>query len=348
MSARRPLLLPLVPLYAAGMACKTRRFDKYRSLAKSLRDPVISVGSLSAGGAGKTPFLIALAGLVREIGYAPDVLSRGYGRSSRGVLRVDPHGRAETYGDEPLMLARMLGCPVYVGTERYEAGRAAEREGPDSGRRIHLLDDGFGHRRLARTVDIVLLTAQELEENLLPAGNLREPLTSLQRADILVLHASEEREVRSVAERYASSPARRPIFWTIERKLTLPSAMPLRPLVFSGIARPADFEAMLQRRGVEVASHVRFHDHHRYTQADIETLLRKSRAAGADGFLTTSKDAVKLDTAMREALGRAGALAVADAVVSFIERRTYAEDLRRLLRERTRLGTFVVGAEQTW
>lgn len=343
MSARRPLLQPLVPLYRAGLAWKNRRYDRNPKLARTLRDPVISVGGISAGGSGKTPFLIALAGLLRELGYAPDVLSRGHGRSTKGVLRVDPQGTATDFGDEPLLLARTLGAPVYVGAERYEAGLRAETDLPDSHRGIHLLDDGFAHRRLARTIDIVLLTTDDVRDFLLPAGNLREPLHALRRADIIVLRASEAAALQPIviaATRAATKPHR---VWTIQRQMTLPSSMPARPLVFSGIARPADFERMLASRGVQATATRRFRDHHRYTSPDITALLAKARQSGSDGFLTTAKDAVKLDSSMLDALRSHGPLAVADAVVTLTDRGRCAEDLRHLLRERTRLAQHIVG-----
>lgn len=345
MSVRRPWLLPFVPLYRAGLAWKNRGFDRNLALARELRDPVLSVGGLAAGGSGKTPFLIALAGLARELGYAPDVLSRGYGRTTRGVLRVDGHGLAEDYGDEPLLLARTLGCPVYVGEERHGAGVRAETELPDSHRGIHLLDDGFTHRKLARTVEIVLLTEEDIHDTLLPAGNLREPLSSLRRADIVVLRAAEEAALRPVVDRVVRE-AKHPVrMWRIERRMTLPATLPMRPLVFSGIARPGDFERMVAACGVSAAATRRFRDHHRYTAADVEGLVAAAATVGADGFVTTAKDAVKLSAAMTASLRDHGTLAVADAVVTLLDWERCAADLGALLRERTPLGTYIAGPE---
>src|SRR5262249_8054956 len=141
-----------------------------------LRGPVISVGSLSAGGAGKTPLVLLLGELLKQRQIPFDVLSRGYGRKSKGVRLVDPAGEAAEFGDEPLLIARRPGVPVVVGENRYHAGLLAEqRFGPQ----LHLLDDGFQHRALARDFDVVALTLVDLNDRLLPAGRLREPLTSL-------------------------------------------------------------------------------------------------------------------------------------------------------------------------
>ncbi|GAA3753486.1 hypothetical protein GCM10022270_10230 [Terriglobus aquaticus] len=337
------MLLPLVPLYRAGLALKTWRFDHSRNVARELRDPVISVGGLSAGGSGKTPFLIALAKLVRELGYAPNVLSRGYGRTTKGVLRVNPQGTAAEFGDEPLLLARTLGAPVYVGAERYDAGLLAETELPDFHRAIHLLDDGFAHRGLVRTIDIVLLTEEDVRDHLLPAGNLREPISALRRADVVVLRAAEAAALQPVLEEALRGAAKPIRTWTIERRMTLPATMPSAPLVFSAIARPADFESMLAKRGVAAAATHRFRDHHRYSQCDLDTLLHKARQSRAGGFVTTAKDAVKLDAAMLSALRAHGTLAVADAVVTLRDEARCAEDLKHLLRERTRLAKHIVG-----
>ena len=125
--------------------------------------------------------------------------------------------------------------------------------------------------------------------------------------------------------------------------MTLPAGLPVKPLVFSGIARPADFETMLTHRGVDAAMTRRFRDHHCYTPGDVHGLVEQARKKGADGFLTTSKDAVKLDAAMLASLRAHGGLAVADAVVSLQDRERCAEDLRQMLRERTRLARHIVG-----
>ncbi len=106
------------------------------------------------------------------------------GRSTTGVALVDPEGSPREFGDEPLLIARKLSVPVIVGEDRYAAGQFAEQ---NFGARLHLLDDGFQHRQLARDFDIVMVTAQDPQDTLLPAGSLREPLSSLSRADAVVL-----------------------------------------------------------------------------------------------------------------------------------------------------------------
>ena len=119
---KRPLLLPLVPLYAAGLALREMRLEHGWEKVRILWYPVISVGNLSTGGSGKTPLVIALAQLLGREGLRVDVLSRGYGRESRDAARVRSDGSAEEFGDEPLLIARRAGVPVWVAAERYEAG----------------------------------------------------------------------------------------------------------------------------------------------------------------------------------------------------------------------------------
>jgi tetraacyldisaccharide 4'-kinase len=304
---RRPLLLPLVPLYGAALRWKARFAAEPRRLVQ----PVISVGSLSAGGAGKTPVVAALAELLVRDGFAVDVLSRGYGRTSDAVARVDVAGEATEFGDEPLLLARRTGVPVYVGARRYEAGLAAEKDAVAGSRLVHLLDDGFQHRRLARDLDVVLLTAEDAEDCLLPAGNLREPFGRLRGADVVVLRAEDEAGLRPVVRRLAAEPE----VWVVERRLECEARG--RPLAFCGIARAEGFFSMLRGIGIEAAGTAAFGDHHAYRERDVSRLLDEARAAKADGFVTTEKDEVKISEAMRARLETVGPMAVARLTVSF-------------------------------
>src|ERR1700693_2276296 len=142
-------------------AARTALSDRRWLPAHTLPGSVISVGNLSVGGSGKTPFVILLGELLKARGIGFDVLSRGYGRRTRGVLQVDPGGLPRDFGDEPLLIARRLQAPVVVGEDRYEAGRFAEAR---FGAQIHLLDDGFQHRALARDFDIVLVTPEDARD----------------------------------------------------------------------------------------------------------------------------------------------------------------------------------------
>ena len=170
--ATSTLLEPFTVPYGIAARIKNYAYDRRWLAPQKLSWPVISVGNLSVGGSGKTPLVLLLSDLLSQRGWNIDVLSRGYGRSSKTVARVDDAGTPEEFGDEPLLMARH-GLSVYVGARRYDAGQLAEKEAaPDSAssRVLHLLDDGFQHRKLAREIDIVLLQRADLEGRLLPAG----------------------------------------------------------------------------------------------------------------------------------------------------------------------------------
>lgn len=322
MTIRRPLLLPFVPLYAAGLHVAHWLQSRQRGRRHSLQNVVLSIGSVSAGGAGKTPVVLALARLLDQREYGVRILTRGYKRSSKGVERVDPTGDARHFGDEPLLLAQRSGLPVYVGADRYQAGLLAEAK-PPRAILVHLLDDGFQHRRLARDLDIVLVTGKDINDVLLPAGDLREPLTALRRADVIVLRDDETGSLEDFITALTRETGSPPI-WHIRRSLRVPSAAaptPKCPLAFCGIARPENFHAMLAQAAVRPASALTFPDHHRYTARDIHRLLDHARRTSADGFVTTEKDAVKLTPAMRNRLQELGPLLIAQLEVTFVDER---------------------------
>jgi tetraacyldisaccharide 4'-kinase len=376
-----------MPIYAVGLAVRDgmRRLGWLR--VRRLEWPVISVGSLSAGGAGKTPVVIALAELLRAQGWDVDVLSRGYGRMGCGVERVDLDAAdaARRFGDEPVMIARRAEVAVWVGAERFAAGVAAEgaasdrlqlaEEGPglkpldsmciiqgaeapcslrkvklgdlsavsdvvpssgefqgmpDVGRRVHLLDDGFQHWGLARAVDVVLVTEEDFEEALLPAGNRRERLAALGRADVVVLREEErgsaEAQVRGLMRAGAA-------VWSVRRELRfVEGCAGGRPLAFCAIARPEGFWAMLKDAGCRLAEIVAFGDHHAYAMVDIVRMVAMAKECGATGFITTEKDAVKLTDAMMERLREVGPVCVAGLTARFVDEADVVRELEERLR----------------
>src|SRR6202142_4143775 len=175
---------PLSSFFGLGVRGRNALYDRGLARAQKLSGPVVSIGNLSVGGSGKTPFVLLLGDLLKARGLKFDILSRGYGRKTRGVALVGPAGSPHDFGDEPLLMARRLNVPVIVGESRHAAGIFAEQK---FGPQLHLLDDGFQHRSLARDFDIVLVTPEDIRDRLLPAGRLREPLTSLRRAAGIVV-----------------------------------------------------------------------------------------------------------------------------------------------------------------
>jgi tetraacyldisaccharide 4'-kinase len=273
---------PLSAIYGAGVSLRNRMYDGGTLRSFRLQAPVVSIGSISAGGAGKTPFLILLGELLKQQGIEFNVLSRGYGRQTRGLRLVDSSGTPESFGDEPLLIARKLGVPVIVGEDRYEAGKFAEEK---FGLQAHLLDDGFQHRRLWRDFDIALVTERDLLDSLLPGGRLREPLSSLARASAIVMIDGAE------SDRIPLRPGQSR--WRVSRSIVPPNTGGAA-LAFCGIARPTKFFAELAQSGLEIVGTREFRDHHRYSLADVESLFKQAQESGAIAFVTTEKDAVNL------------------------------------------------------
>jgi tetraacyldisaccharide 4'-kinase len=278
---------PLTGLYGAATSLRNTLYDRGRLAARRLEQPVVSVGNLSVGGSGKTPLVIALGKLLKERGMRFDVLSRGYGRKTRGVLVVEKDGTAAHFGDEPLLIARRLDVPVMVGESRYKAGQLAEQRFQPQ---MHILDDGFQHRSLARDFDIVLINERDFDDRLLPSGRLREPMSSLQRADAVVLSAGFAAEHPALAHKTV---------WRARRELALPD-LAGSPVVFCGIARPQQFFAQVRAAGVAPGAEVEFRDHHAYSRADVDRLRATQAELGAGGFLTTEKDAINLGPLQNE------------------------------------------------
>jgi tetraacyldisaccharide 4'-kinase len=213
-----------------------------------------------------------------------------------------------------------------------ETDRRTTRE--DRKPSVHLLDDGFQHRQLARAVDIVLFTAEDATDILLPAGNLREPLRALRRAHVIVLRREEEPALRPLLERVFSRSAMPPV-WITERRFAFVEGTPSsRPLAFCGIARPESFRASLQAQGVKLAGLMPLRDHQRYDDALIAKFVARAQAAQANGFVTTAKDAVKLTPSMRSTLGNAGTVAVSEVTVKIRNEQACMAELTGMLNAR--------------
>lgn len=268
-------------LFGAAVGARNALYTRGVLPSRRLQRPVISIGNLTVGGSGKTPFVLMLGDLLKQRGISFDVLSRGYGRRTRGVAVVNPGGVPQDFGDEPLLIARKLNVPVIVGEQRFEAGQLAEDRFPS---RLHLLDDGFQHRALARDFDIVLVTPEDAHDRLLPAGRLREPLSALARADAVVLTSGAPVNM---------FPVNGKLVWRAHRTI-VPCNLPQHPFAFCGIARPRIFFTQLRNAGVELAGEASFRDHHQYTERDVRDLISAAERSEADGFVTTEKDAVNL------------------------------------------------------
>ena len=251
------LLKPLELLWRGVNRLRRALYRRGILKSKRLPRPVISVGNLAAGGAGKTPAVIAIARYLEKRGFRVAVLTRGYGRAGN-VSGVVTSLDAAKFGDEPVLLkSKLKNVDVIVGSTRYQnAVRFLNSNECD----LFILDDGFQHLQLARDVDVVIDAA---------TGVMREGRSALADADFVI-----QRLLR----------------------LVVPDALTdRRVFAFAGLANNEQFFASLRTNGLNVIGTRSFRDHHRYTAADIASVKDAARIAGADAIVTTEKDAVKID-----------------------------------------------------
>ena len=286
----RLALWPLSALYGEVVRVRATLYQKGILKRHQLSRPVISVGNLTVGGTGKTPMVIWLAERFLAEGKRVGILSRGY------------KGDGGTSDEIELMRYRLKNQPLFgVGADRFANGKRLE-----SGVDLFLLDDGFQHLQLARDADILLMDASQplARQQMLPTGRLREPLSAMTRADILVFTRSETVPGTAAAlERFPEFP----VFSASTRLLGFRRAgagvhtLPLEEIGagpfygFCGIGNPKAFFRDLQNWKLSVASQCEFPDHHRYDQRDARELEAAARSAGAKALLTTEKDAQNLE-----------------------------------------------------
>jgi len=264
---------------------------------------VISVGNLRVGGTGKTPMVEYIARLLLENGERPAILIRGYARQMPADgATVVADGTAicvgvDGAGDEALMLARAVrGAIVVVGANRYLSGRLAERQ---LGATVHILDDGFQHLELAREVDLLLVSEEDLGDRPLPAGRLRESVAAASAADAAIVDAG----YLSAAERVGRALGLQTVFF-VTRVLGPPRmvanhdtvVVPSGAAVFAvaGVARPERFFADIEAAGWRVVGTMPFGDHSRFGARDIRRITAAAKSTAAAIVLTTDKDAVRL------------------------------------------------------
>ncbi|HCQ81640.1 MAG TPA: tetraacyldisaccharide 4'-kinase [Rhodobiaceae bacterium] len=276
------MLTPLAHIYGALEAVRRRT-----TVSQHADIPVICVGNLTAGGAGKTPTVRALAKLLHGAGLAPAVLSRGYGGNNTTTMRVDPtHHRAIDTGDEPLMLAQDL--PVYVARDRRDALNCAIADGMQ----LAIKDDGFQNPTLAHSYNLIVVDGATGFGNalMLPAGPLRQPLAaSRARIDaVLIIGASSEQSRADIAAQLDVPPAQ------IFTGALVPIAPePKRVLAYCGIGRPEKFFDTLRGCDFDLAGEIIFADHHSFSETDAARLLEAAQAKQAR-LITTEKDLVRL------------------------------------------------------
>ena len=309
-SAETPLVGALSQGYRCLLGAREWLYTRQVLRSRRLDRPVVAIGNLTVGGTGKTPAVMLAVETLQELGHRPAVVSRGYGRRTEGVqvvadtasIRLEP----QDAGDEPFLLARRLpGVPVVVGANRADAAALAIRRFDAT---AIVLDDGFQHRTLAKDLEIVMARADRPWGNgrLLPAGPLREPLTALARADLVVATGAASVEdaaevQREVARHTRGVPVVPAVYvatecWDARRMQAAPldALRGARVLAFAGIGAPAGFVRTLAEVGATPLDIVTFGDHHWYAPAELGALADRARILGADALVTTEKDWARL------------------------------------------------------
>jgi tetraacyldisaccharide 4'-kinase len=302
-----------------------RRWDKRGGWRASV--PVISVGNLTVGGNGKTPFVIALVKLLQE--QYPKlheqnriaILSRGYGRKSKELAVVETDSIWQESGDEPLLIKR--NCPSTVVISHAKRVESTQYAIEKFGSKLIILDDGFQHRPLARDIDLVLLDAKEPLGNshLLPAGTLREPAASLSRATAFI-SIGQGGTVEPLAVRFG-----KPLFHA--KAVSLPekwkNSIPLPTFLLTGIARPERVIKLIENEGIKIVGHRSFRDHHEFTPQELLSVEREALKKGAKSLIVTSKDFIRIQprSGILKILEIPHSLAVEDTqrLISFISDR---------------------------
>ena len=297
-----------------GKIAQVRRMAYQRGWLKTLQlpKPVVSIGNVTVGGTGKTPFVIWLAEELHARGKQVAILSRGYGRQdiSRNLLVSDGQGHVKDWqvsGDEPAMIAQQ--CPwalVAVGPDRFRLGQwVLEQANCD----CFLLDDGFQHLSLYRDLDVVLCDATDLEglRHVLPAGRLREPLSAVKAAGAIVITRAESlssiQPVQTCLEDAIGESIRPLIVNVVPKQIQHLGTGEVRPvsslrgnslLVVSGIGNPSAFHDMLEGCGAYIGEEIIFPDHCPYGKVEADLLRKKITESACKIVVTTEKDSVKL------------------------------------------------------
>ncbi len=272
----------LSSLFGLGVRSRNTLYDRGLLRARQLRGPVISVGNLSVGGSGKTPFVMLLGELLKERGIKFDILSRGYGRADHWRRDRGSHRLGAGVRRRALLMARRLQVPVVVGEDRYQAGLLAEER---FGARLHILDDGFQHRALARDFDIVLVTPEDAQRS--PASS-RPPARAAS-----VLCAAPMPWCWSAARLWNRFRLRAKLVWQVRRGILRrdvppgpwPSAALPGRRIFSGNCVPQEWNP---------SPRPSYRDHHAYTEQDVQELLELRPPREGGGYVTTEKDAINL------------------------------------------------------
>jgi tetraacyldisaccharide 4'-kinase len=307
----RIILIPFIPVYAVIIYLRNCLFTFGIFNSKKVDAKIISIGNITVGGSGKTPASIYITKLFKSFGYNVGVLSRGYGRKTRGYLLVSKNGEiiedVEKSGDEIFQTILECNVPAAVCENRV---RGAQKLIEQTNVNVIILDDAFQHRWIARDTDLVLIdqkfltSSNSIRKNLLPSGFLREPLSSLKRADGIIINRkfSDMDEIPAKMKKYFKDKIIFSAYYEAVGFIDVKSHQfykaeeffGQKSLVLCGIANPKSFWAALSKLKIETTNKLIFKDHKFYKQEDIKEIRKQFYNNNAQSVITTQKDAVKL------------------------------------------------------
>ncbi len=317
MKLLRIILLPLVPVYAVVIKVRNKFFDKDIFKAKKVDAKVISVGNITIGGSGKTPLVIYLANLLKKYSKSVGVLSRGYGRKSKGYLLVSDGKKIFTTvdlsGDEIFHTAMECNIPAAVSESRFEGAKKLIKE---TGVNVLILDDAYQHRWIKRDINILICEQRFLQETglmnqcLLPSGNMREPLNSIKRADAVILNRkfSKKKDIPSKLSNYFEGKKIFDGYYAAigfgdiknHSKYELEEFHGQQSLIVSGVANPFSFLNILRQVHINTDNKLIFKDHKDYSSKEVQLIRKKFYSTNSHSVITTEKDAVKLTKFSKE------------------------------------------------
>jgi 3-deoxy-D-manno-octulosonic-acid transferase len=313
--AARAVLRSLAFIWRQGGVLKRHRYERYAASVPPIRVPVISIGAITVGGSGKTPFTTYLATRLRARGYSPAILTRGYRRRSPARDLIFPPGAKVPpafTGDEAQIFLRQALGPIGIGANRYETAQFLLFQYPATD--VIFLDDGFQHARVKRDFDIVVIDGLDPfgGEDVVPLGRLREPLDALPRADCFVVtRAQNDFRYEAICARLREYNPTAPVFRTrlvartwhdYHTGAQTPDLPARRVAAFCGVGNPQNFWSTLESLGLEVVFRWEFEDHHAYKRFQLQRIAHQARAHGAQMLVTTEKDRINCPSHFENAI----------------------------------------------
>ena len=296
-------------IYKSLVAIRNFSYETKLLPTKSLNCKVISIGNITVGGSGKTPTVEYLSNLLQSKGHKVGIISRGYKRKSKSTLVVtDGKKKPESWkhvGDEPFLLAHKLeNIPIVVGTSRYKAGSMMiEKFQPD----VILIDDGFQHLSLHRDLDIVLVNSKDKRSDykLIPSGKLREPISNLIRADLIVITKTNIHQPSNYLINKIEGFNHPTIYNEIQiddllqyksnKSNKLEKIANKKVYLFSALGDNESFKKIMDNTDAEIVGHSKYQDHHHYTFDNLKDIEQEATKSKAEFLITTEKDLVKIN-----------------------------------------------------